>query len=278
MKNIQITSHAKAFMKFYHLTTADRLDDILANGLDPAFSASSLQAIFLAGSAFTAQNYEGMKDGPTCLVEVELPDKPEKHGLNLGPDNYELRDLLDDKNFDFVQYGVTEGTRAEDCTWQQSLAICDQVACFSKIPAHLINPVKPEFITPTQEEILEILRKHPLVGLKEDVQRAFLVGSFAKEALGLGSTRPQSDVDILLEVTQRQGETESDITDRYRKKLMAHFMKHDIRGKKDAVHPQWLQRRVDLYITYDASCNPLPMVQLRPEKPEPRKHKTMKPG
>lgn len=268
-------------MKFYHLTTADRLDDILANGLDPAFSASSLPAVFLAGSAMTAQNYEGMKDGETRMLIIDLPDDPgqlEKLGIVLGPDNYELRDLLADKNFNSVDHGIPEGARADDCSWQQSLAICDQVACFSKIPEHLINPIKPEFTAPTQEEILEILRKHPLVGLKEDVQRTFLIGSFAKEALGLGLTRPQSDVDILLEVAPQEGETEEKMTERYRLKLMTHFMKHGIRGKKDGVHPQWLQRRVDVYFTYDASCNPLPMVQLTSKEPELHQRKKPRPG
>lgn len=104
------------------------------------------------------------------------------------------------------------------------------------------------------QEIVEVLRQHPLVKLREKVKRAFVIGSFAA-----GQPNDESDVDILLEVAPRAGYTAAELEDHYRQALRQHFMHHDIRGKCDSVHPQWVGRRVDVYMTYDASTETRPM-------------------
>lgn len=122
------------------------------------------------------------------------------------------------------------------------------------------------FINPTQSEITKILRAHPLLKLREKVVQAFVVGSFAKEQLGLGKTHAESDVDILLEVIEQPGQpagyTDKDLEDSYRNALRGYFMKNNIRGKMDSVHPQWMGRRVDVYMTYNASTETRPMIKL----------------
>lgn len=109
------------------------------------------------------------------------------------------------------------------------------------------------FQAPSQLEILSVLRKHKLIKLKENVGRAFLVGSFCT-----GKNHVDSDVDILLEVANTQGLTTQELEDQYRVALRSYFMTNNIRGKCDAVHPQWQGRRVDLYFTYDAASEPRP--------------------
>jgi predicted nucleotidyltransferase len=120
-----------------------------------------------------------------------------------------------------------------------------------------------DFRAPTRAEIVDVLREHPLIKLREKVKRAFVVGSFAK-----GEQNDQSDVDILLEVSPREGYTPKELEDKYRQALMQHFVKNDIRGKDDSQHPQWAGRRVDVYFTYDASEETRPKVLLN-ESPAP---------
>jgi predicted nucleotidyltransferase len=111
-------------------------------------------------------------------------------------------------------------------------------------------PVRVEanaFTPPTKAEIVEVLRKHPLIKLKEKVKRAFLVGSFAA-----GKNHDESDVDILLEVEPHPDQSALQLAEAYRRPLQQYFVTHNIRGKDDSVHPQWAGRRVDLYFTYDA--------------------------
>ena len=135
----------------------------------------------------------------------------------------------------------------------------------------------PDFTIPTQDEIVQVLKSHPLIRLRERVQRAYLVGSFAKEHLGTGSTHSQSDIDILLEVEPRGEEEPGQMEERYRKLLRQYFVAHDIRGKADHLHPQWCGRRVDVYFTYDASLEQREKVELeaatpaRQSNPRPRK-------
>lgn len=114
-----------------------------------------------------------------------------------------------------------------------------------------------EIEAPTIPEIVRVLKSHPLVRLREKVNRAFIVGSFAQ---GLQTER--SDVDVLLEVAPRPGETAGQMEERYRQALRAHFMRHNIRGVADDVHPQWAERRVDIYFTYDADTEARPKIQL----------------
>jgi predicted nucleotidyltransferase len=230
-----------------------------------------LAAIFLAGSAMTAQNYEGMKDEPCAVLRVDLPD----HLLgSLSADNYELHDLLQDMDSRALKkHGLFHGAQWSDCTWEQSLAICDQVACTAKVPASCLAVVPPAFELPSQDDIVKLLKKHPLVKLDEEVNRCFLVGSFAKEKLGIGQTTALSDVDVLLEVRQEKSpggqiETAQQIEDRHRQKIMNHFAKHRLFGRHDELHPQWCGRRVDVYFTFDADLESRPKIELDPPAPK----------
>ncbi len=120
------------------------------------------------------------------------------------------------------------------------------------------NPAEREVFTqPTQEEIVAVLRAHTLLKLRERVQRAFLIGSFAK-----GTQHEDSDVDILLEVSPKDGYSAEELTAKYRRALQQYFVRHDIRGKDDSVHPQWCGRRVDVYFTYDAAPERRPKILL----------------
>ena len=115
----------------------------------------------------------------------------------------------------------------------------------------------PSIPIPSQTEIVEILRQHPLIRLKEMVLRAFVVGSVAK-----GTENSESDIDILFEIVPRGDESSDAIEDRYRQKLRQYFVTHDIKGKMDSVHPQWAGRRVDVYFTYDANLETRPKILL----------------
>lgn len=110
---------------------------------------------------------------------------------------------------------------------------------------------------PSRNEVEGILREHPLVGLRERVKNIYVVGSYAK-----GNTHPESDLDVLLEVTPKKGYTAKELEDKYRRKLQQYFVTHDIWGKDDSVHPQWNGHRVDIYFTYDASTESRPKVLL----------------
>lgn len=126
--------------------------------------------------------------------------------------------------------------------------------------------MKPPFYLPTQSEIVEVLRRHPLLKLREPVKCAFVVGSFAK-----GTQNDESDVDVLLEVPPHEGFEVPELEEHYRRLLREHFMRHNIRGKDDSVHPQWCGRRVDVYFTYDASLETRPKVLLAAPQPQSRR-------
>lgn len=120
-----------------------------------------------------------------------------------------------------------------------------------------------DFRPPTKAEIVSVLQAHPLIKLREKVKRAFLAGSFAKgTARPTGSLEGESDVDILLEVQPRRGWTAEQLEEKYRTLLRQYFVTYNIRGKADDVHPQWMGRRVDVYITYDASTETRPLKEL----------------
>lgn len=122
----------------------------------------------------------------------------------------------------------------------------------------VLNGSVPMVALPTQKQIVAILRAHKLVKLREKVKRAFLVGSFSK-----GLQHADSDVDILLEVEPSSEFPDAlKLEDWYRRLLRQYFVKNQIRGKMDSVHPQWDGRRVDLYFTYDADTERRPKIQL----------------
>lgn len=116
---------------------------------------------------------------------------------------------------------------------------------------------KPDFELPSQAEIVNVLRSHPLIRLREKVTRAFLVGSFAK-----GSTHAESDVDILLEVVAKPGYTSDELEEHYRHALRQYFVTNNIKVKADHIHPNWCGRRVDVYFTYDAGSETRAKIEL----------------
>ncbi len=126
--------------------------------------------------------------------------------------------------------------------------------------------MKPDFVLPTQAELVDVLRRHPLIKLRESVSRAFVVGSFAK-----GAQNEESDVDVLLEVAPREGSEAQELEEHYRRLLRDHFVRHSIRGKDDSVHPQWCGRRVDVYFTYQAALESRPKVLLQAPQPAARR-------
>mgnify|MGYP001559555236 CR=1 FL=1 len=126
-----------------------------------------------------------------------------------------------------------------------------------------VAPTPGAIPLPTPQAIVQILRQHPLIRLKEKVKRVFLVGSFAKgTGRQRGSPEGESDVDVLLEVVPRRGFTAGELEEYYRQRLRSYFMQNNIRGKADEVHPQWDGRRVDVYFTYDANTETRPKVLL----------------
>lgn len=143
---------------FYHLTPTSRVSEIQSKGLDPIHSASSLEAIFLAGSLHTALNYIGMKNEPVTLLKITL----NTDRADLAPDNYELRDLLDEMSEDdFEKYGLPEGVESAQCTWEQSLDICDQVACFSRIDGSMIEVMSRAQLETLISDALPVELKDP---------------------------------------------------------------------------------------------------------------------
>ena len=114
-----------------------------------------------------------------------------------------------------------------------------------------------KIFVPTRQEITAVLAAHPLIRLTGKVKRAYLVGSFAK-----GSPHVDSDVDVLLEVSPRARQTEEELTEKYRSKLRQYFVTHNIRGKADHLHPQWCDRRVDVYFTYETPRDERPRIRL----------------
>lgn len=117
---------------------------------------------------------------------------------------------------------------------------------------------------PTKDEIVGLLKSHPLVKLAESPSRVFVIGSFAK-----GTQRDHSDIDVLLEIQRkRNGDTAEDVAEHYRSKIRKFFIAHDLRGKHDSAHPQWDGRRVDIYFTYNGDEGLLPKVDItKPHKP-----------
>ncbi len=122
------------------------------------------------------------------------------------------------------------------------------------------NEEKPEIRMPTVHEIAEILYNYPLFKKwKKKIKSAYLVGSFSR-----GEQHKNSDVDILIEIAEVKGFNASEYTSYMRRPIQDFFVKNDIRGKLDAIHPQWDGRRMDIYYTYDAKADQLPKIKLQP--------------
>lgn len=108
-----------------------------------------------------------------------------------------------------------------------------------------------------KSEVIHVLKSHDLFKLKEKPKRVFLIGSFAK-----GMNHEESDIDILVEISPKKDLTEEEIAEKYRNKIRKFFIDHNIREKRDSVHPQLRGRRVDVYFTYDADSESRPKIEI----------------
>lgn len=116
-------------IKLYHLTPESNLNKILEEGLLPHKSKSSLQAVFLTNDISVAENYKSMYDEKCVILSVNLVElDPDK----LGPDNYELKDFLEQQKSKIYW---------SDCDWEFSLKKVNQVAYYGKIESNLIEVV-----------------------------------------------------------------------------------------------------------------------------------------
>jgi hypothetical protein len=125
-------------MNLYHVTAQKNLRNILVDGLDPLKSKSSLKAIFLSNDKYTALNYGSMHAvEPYVLLEINLADLDQSE---LGPDNYELQEWLEDQGEEGrLELGVSTW---DECSWEQSLEWCCQVAYHAPITAESIKVLK----------------------------------------------------------------------------------------------------------------------------------------
>ena len=114
-----------------------------------------------------------------------------------------------------------------------------------------------EYEIPTISELVTILRNHPLVKNIGKVKNAYLIGSFAK-----GTQNPQSDMDILIEISPIKNMTAEEFSEKKRNVIRKYFVQHDIRDIDNSIHPQWNGRRLDIYFTYDASTETRPKIKL----------------
>lgn len=105
-------------------------------------------------------------------------------------------------------------------------------------------------LLPGEQEIISILRHHPLMVYRGSVIGAYVVGSFYR-----GDFRPDSDIDILLWVPKQEGFDDQSFTEFNRRRIQNYFMKNKIMGKADHVHPQFKNRRVDVYFTFNKPTN-----------------------
>lgn len=125
-------------MILYHVTAQKNLRNILLDGLDPLKSKSSLKAIFLSNDRYTALNYGSMHAiEPYALLEISLHDLDQSE---LGPDNYELQEWLEDQGEE-VRSALGVSYWGE-CSWEQSLEWCCQVAYHVPISPASIKVLK----------------------------------------------------------------------------------------------------------------------------------------
>lgn len=122
----------------YHGTYYDNVPNILANGLDPSRSESSLDAVFLTDDVRTAENYHSMKSwmgGPNQKWTVLKIDVSKLDKNLLGPDNYELTEMLRHLDEEDPCYEL----EWSDCSWEDSLRICNQCSYHGVIPPEAIS-------------------------------------------------------------------------------------------------------------------------------------------
>lgn len=125
----------------YHVCRASMIDSIMQNGLNPSYSKSSLEAIFLADLPEVAEGYvmfDPEVDWILLAVESAHLDKSQ-----LGPDNYELPDMLDGLGEEELEMlDLYEGIEWHQISWKDSLVICNQVAYYATIDPQYISIIK----------------------------------------------------------------------------------------------------------------------------------------
>lgn len=99
---------------------------------------------------------------------------------------------------------------------------------------------------PDRGAILAELKSHPFTKFSGKVKGVYAVGSTAK-----GTARADSDVDVMIEVESGAKE----LQDKYRQRGADYFLKNNLTGKHDDVHPQWNGRRIDVYFTENAKAD-----------------------
>ncbi len=114
----------------YHGTRKSQLDTIMTEGLLPEKTKSSLKAVFLTDSVFIADSYRFMHIASDDWTILKI-DVAQLEKSNLGPDNFELADALADID--------DEDRTWDECTWEESLEICNQVAYHGIIPPSAIQ-------------------------------------------------------------------------------------------------------------------------------------------
>jgi hypothetical protein len=128
----------------YHGTRKSNVEEIKKHGLKPDMTKSSLPAVFLTDSKFIADNYRFMHIAGEDWTVLEI-DMNKLDWSKLGPDNFELADALaDDAN---------EERTWDECTWEESLEICNQVAYHGVIPPDAImGEVLNEFFKRNEDD------------------------------------------------------------------------------------------------------------------------------
>ena len=101
----------------YHCTPNSNLEKILKEGLSPTYSNSSLSGVFLALHEDIAYNYSFMKDEECIVLKIKTCNINEDY---LVPDNYELRDFVEQNDTNFSSY--------KECSFIDSLNLCGQCA------------------------------------------------------------------------------------------------------------------------------------------------------
>lgn len=101
----------------YHCTPKRNIEKILKEGLSPNYSNSSLAGVFLALYEDIADNYSFMKDDECVTLKIKTCNINEDF---LIPDNYELRDFIEQNYTNFNSY--------KECNFIDSLNLCGQCA------------------------------------------------------------------------------------------------------------------------------------------------------
>lgn len=103
-------------------------------GLDPTMSRSSLKAIFLSCDKNTALNYNDhhMTGDKYVILQIDGNGLDENF---LGPDNYELQDILDNEDENSKYFNM----KWHDLTWEESAKLVCQIAYYEKIQPKFIE-------------------------------------------------------------------------------------------------------------------------------------------